>query len=111
MSKLDDLISQYQKDLEAIGETVNADLLRSVAKSCGPAIYRKDATLVAFSDPKELDRVKQNFLVGKLGLEDSPALDEALAQVKASYSKRSKARVVVYYLLAKHFKKESLFLV
>ena len=109
MSKLDELLSKYTADLEKIGESVNADLLRAVAKSQGPSIYQKDASLVALSDPKEVARIKANFLIKKLGLKDTPKLDEGLAAVKALYPKRSKYRIVFYYLLAKHFKKTSVF--
>lgn len=105
MSKLDELLEKYTADLEALGDKVDATLLRAVAKGCGPAIYRKDASLVAASDKKELDRVKKSFLIGKCGLKDTPKLDEGIDAVKSTYSKRSKYRVVFYYLLAKHFKK------
>lgn len=105
MSKLDALLEKYTADLEGVGDKVDAALLRAVAKACGPAIYRKDASLVAASDKKELERVRKNFLIGKLGLKDTPKLDEGIAAVKSTYSKRSKYRVVFYYLLAKQFKK------
>lgn len=107
MSKLDELLEKYTADLKAAGEKVDAAFLKAVAKSCGPAIYRKDASLVALSDKKEVERVKKSFLIGKLGLKDTPKLDEGIAAVKAKYSKRSKYRVVFYYLLAKHFKKRA----
>ncbi len=107
MSKLDDLLEKYTADLEGAGVKVDAAFLKAVAKSCGPAIYRKDASLVALSDKKEVARVKDNFLIGKLGLKDTPKLDDGIAAVKATYTKRSKYRVVFYYLLAKHFKKRS----
>lgn len=39
-------------------------LLENIAKGCGPSIYNNDAYSVAGSDPKELETVKKNFLVG-----------------------------------------------
>lgn len=105
MSKLDELLAKYKADLEKIGDKVDDKLLTATAKACGPSIYRKDASLVAVSDPKEVDRVKKNFLIGKLGLKDTPKLDDGIAAVKTAYSKRAKYRVVFYYLLAKQFKK------
>lgn len=105
MSKLDELLEKYKADLEAVGDKVDAKLLVAVAKACGPAIYRKDASLVAVSDKKEVERVRKNFLIGKLGLKDTPKVDEGIAAVKGAYTKRSKYRVVFYYLLAKQFKK------
>ena len=107
MSKLDELLEKYKADLEGVGEKVDAKFLRAVAKSCGPAIYRKDSSLVAVSDPKEVERIRKNFLIGKLGLKDSEKLDAGIEEVKKKYTKRSKYRVVFYYLLAKHFKKRS----
>ena len=107
MSKLDDLLVKYTADLEGLGEKVDKKFLRAVAKSCGPVIYKADATLVAMSDPKEVERVRKNFLIKKLGLKDTPKLDEGLADIKKQYKKRNKHRVVVYYLLAKRFKKRA----
>jgi len=93
MGKRDDLIAKYA----AIG--------------CGPAIYNRDASTVSGSDPAELATVKNNFLIKKLGLKDGPALDDAIASVMDQYGKstKSKYRAVVYYLLAKHFNKESVY--
>lgn len=105
MSKLDDLLVKYKADLEATGDKVDDKLLRGTAKACGPAIYRADASLVAVSDKAEVERVRKNFLIGKLGLKDTPKLDEGIEAVKKAYSKKAKYRVVFYYLLAKHFKK------
>jgi len=50
-------------------------------------------------------------LIKKLGLTDSPELDKAIDAVIEKYgrSNRNKHRAVVYYLLAKHFKKESVY--
>ena len=107
MSKLDDLLEKYTADLEGAGVKVDAAFLKAGAKSCGPAIFRNDASLVALSDNYDVARVIDIFLIGKLGLKDTPKLDEGIAAVKAKYSKRSKYRVVFYYLLAKHFKKRA----
>lgn len=107
MSRLDDLMEKYAADLTEIGEPVDRKFLFAVVKACGPAIYRKDASLVAASDKEELSRVKQNFLIGKLGLKDSEKLDAGLEEVTTKYAKRSKHRAVFYYLLAKQFKKRA----
>ena len=57
------------------------------------------------------DGYAQNFLIKKLGLKDGPELDKAIDAVLEKYGKsnKSKYRAVVYYLLAKHFKKESVY--
>jgi hypothetical protein len=58
-----------------------------------------------------LDTVKKNFLIKKLGLAASPELDAGIDAVLEKYGKsnKHKYRVVVYYLLTLHFKKESVY--
>ncbi|OQD43002.1 DUF2853 family protein [Croceivirga radicis] len=112
MSKRDELIEKYAADIkEKFGETPDMDLLTKVAIGLGPAIYNLDASKVSGSDDKELETVKKNFLMKKLGLADSPELMEAIKSVVTKYgtSVKSKHRAVVYYQLAKHFKKESVY--
>ncbi len=112
MGKRDDLIALYAKDLsEKCGVTADMDLLKKVTIGCGPAIYNADASKVSGSDQAELDTVKKNFLIKKLGLEDGAALDEAIAKVIDIYGKSnpSKYRAVFYYLLVKHFSKEAVY--
>ncbi|HPR00583.1 MAG TPA: DUF2853 family protein, partial [Saprospiraceae bacterium] len=62
-------------------------------------------------DPQELERVKKNFLIKKLGLKDGPELDKAIAKVVDTFgsSNRNKYRAIFYYLLVKEFKKESMY--
>ncbi len=112
MSKRDELIELYAKDLkEKCGVTPDVDFLKKVTVGLGPSIYNKDSATVAGSDQTELDRVKQNFLIKKLGLKDGPELDKAIDSVLETYGKsnKTKYRAVVYYLLAKHFKKEDVY--
>jgi len=112
MSKRDELIEKYTKQMtEKVGLKVDKALLAGVTKACGPSIYNKDASQVAASDPKELERIKKNFLIKKLGLKDTPKLDEGIAAVIATYGKstRPKYRAVFYYLLAKQFRKSAAF--
>lgn len=112
MSKRDDLIAKYADDLKnKLGETPDMDFLTKVTIGCGPSIYNKDAATVSGSDQSELDTVKNNFLIKKLGLKDGSELDNAIASVMDAYGKsnRNKYRAVVYYKLAKHFKKESVY--
>jgi hypothetical protein len=112
MGKRDDLIAQYADDLKnKCGMTPDMDLLTKVTIGCGPAIYNADASTVAGSQPSELETVKNNFLMGKLGLADSPALMEGIEKAIEIYGKseRNKYRAVIYYMLAKHFGKESVY--
>lgn len=112
MSKRDELIAKYAADLkEKCGVTADMDFLTKVVIGCGPSIYNPDSSTVSGSDPKELETVKNNFLIKKLGLKDSAELDKGIESVIDQYGKsnKNKYRAVVYYLLAKHFKKESVY--
>jgi Protein of unknown function (DUF2853) len=112
MSARDDLIEKYAKDLkEKCGMTADMALLTKVTIGCGPSIYNADAATVSGSQASELETVKTNFLVKKLGLKDGPELDSALASVMDTYGKSNpkKYRPVVYYMLTKHFKKEAVY--
>ncbi|MEL6338007.1 MAG: DUF2853 family protein [Pseudomonadota bacterium] len=112
MSKRDALIAKYADDLKnKCGIEPDMDLLTKVTIGCGPAIYNADAETVASSQPAELETVKNNYLVKKLGLADGPELMEAIDKVIETYGKseRNKYRAVVYYMLAKHFGKESIY--
>jgi hypothetical protein len=112
MSKRDDLIAKYSADLkDKCGVSPDMDLLTKVTVGLGPSIYNADSSTVSGSDAKELATVKNNFLIKKLGLSESDDLDGAIASVIETYgqSNRNKYRVVVYYLLMKHFKKESVY--
>lgn len=112
MSKRDELIAKYADDLrDKCKMQPDMDLLTKVTIGCGPAIYNADASTVAGTDPSEIETVKKNFLMKKLGLADSPALDEAINAAIETYGKseRSKHRAVVYYMLVKHFNKEAVY--
>ncbi|WP_405296794.1 DUF2853 family protein [Algibacter sp. Ld11] len=112
MSKRDELIVKYAADLkEKCGVEADMDLLKKVTIGCGPSIYNKDSSTVSGSDASELATVKNNFLIKKLGLADDASLDAAIESVLEQYGKsnRSKYRAVVYYLLTKHFSKESVY--
>lgn len=110
MSKRDELIAKYAADLlNKCKMTADMALLTQVTIGCGPAIYNDDAATVAGSDPSELETIKKNFLMKKLGLPDGDKLMEAINAVIDTYgrSERSKYRAVVYYMLVKHFGKEA----
>ncbi|KQC29277.1 DUF2853 family protein [Flagellimonas eckloniae] len=112
MSKRDELIVKYAADIkDKFGETPDMDLLTKVAIGLGPAIYNLDASKVSGSDDKELETVKNNFLIKKLGLSDSSDLMSAINAVIDRYGKsnKNKHRAVIYYMLAKHFGKESIY--
>lgn len=110
MSKRDELIAKYAKDLkDKCNHVADLALLKKVVIGCGPTIYRDDSSTVSGTDKEELARIRSNFLIRKLGLKDSADLDAGIAAVSEQYGKsnRNKYRAVFYYLLVKHFKRES----
>ena len=112
MSAREELIKKYASDLkEKCGITPDMDLLTKVTIGCGPSIYNADGSTVASSQQSELDTVKKNFLIKKLGLKDGPDLDAGIQAMieKYGHANKHKYRVVAYYLLILHFKKESVY--
>ncbi|HEY4629248.1 MAG TPA: DUF2853 family protein [Flavobacterium sp.] len=112
MSAREELIVKYAADLkDKCGVNPDMDLLTKVTIGCGPSIYNDDSATVAGSQQSELDTIKNNFLIKKLGLSDGANLDAGIDAIMEKYgrSNKNKYRAVVYYLLAVHFKKESVY--
>ncbi|MCK0131726.1 30S ribosomal protein S1 [Flavobacteriaceae bacterium F08102] len=111
MSKLQEKIELYTGEVEKLGINVDKNLLARVTKGLGPSIYKVDAEKVSSSDPKELETVKNNFLIKKLGLEDSPKLDEAIAKAIETIgsSNRNKYRAIFYTILVQDLGQEGFY--
>jgi hypothetical protein len=113
MGKLDDLMEKMAGEMtgKLKMKSVDKKLLTAIGKSLGPSLYRADSATVACSDKKELDTIKKNFCVKKLGLKDTPKLDETIKSVCADMGarNRNKYRVIFYYLLVKKLRKSKVF--
>jgi hypothetical protein len=111
MSQLTEKIELYKGEFSKLGLRGSADLLEKVTRAMGPVIYNEDTSRVSCSDPEELKRVKNNFLIKKLGLTDGPALDEAIAGVcsEMGSSNRNKFRAIFYTMLVEKFNKQSVY--
>lgn len=109
MSKFNEKMALYHSEMNRLGLNFDADLLTKVTKALGPSIYKADAETVSGSDQKELETVKNNFLMKKLGLSNSSKLDSAINSVleKMGKSNRNKYRAIIYYLLVKELGQES----
>ena len=109
MSKFDDKILFYKRNMTSMGLTYEDELFNKVTRGLGPSIFKRDAASVSTSDETEIFTVKQNFLINKLGLEDGPYLNEAIKKVGALMGKtnRVKYRAIFYYLLVKELGQES----
>ncbi|SOE22333.1 Protein of unknown function [Spirosomataceae bacterium TFI 002] len=111
MSKFAECMELYKAQNAEYNMGLSETLLTAVAKGLGPSIYNPDSSKVSGSDQSEVDRVKTNFLIKKLGLADGPSLEPAIREVleKLGTSNRSKYRAVVYAALAVKFSKEGVY--
>ena len=111
MSKLQEKIELYSNEAEKLGLGLNAELLAAVTKGLGPSIYKEDAEKVSSSDKKELETVKKNFLIKKLGLEDSEKLDAAIETTieKIGKSSKNKYRAIFYAILVEELGMQSFY--
>lgn len=111
MGARDDKIAKYIDENKKLGLGLSDDLITKVTVGLGPSIHKKDSETVSCSDAIELDRVKKNYLIKKLGCKESPQLDEAVKDVcaKMGSSNRNKYRALFYALLASQFKKEGVY--
>jgi len=111
MNKFEEAVAKYVEDNEKLGLGLSTELITKVAKGLGPSIYNLDSSRVSGSDQSELDTVKNNYCIKKLGLADSPELDAAVKEAVDALgtSNRNKWRVLVYGLLCKKYGKESIY--
>jgi len=111
MGARDDKIAKYIEENKKLSLGLSEDLITKVTVGLGPSIHKKDSETVSCSDNTELDRVKKNYLIKKLGCKESPQLDEAIQDVcaKMGSSNRNKYRALFYALLAQNFGKESVY--
>lgn len=111
MSKTHEVSAQFKAAMHMLGLHYHEDLYYAIVNHLGATTHDEDAHLVACSDQQECETVKQNFLIGKLGLEDGPELDDAIEQIchGLGESNRHKHRMTFYYLLTAILKKASVF--
>ena len=112
MNQRDKLIVKYAEDLRTkFNVEPDLDILKKVTIACGPAIYNRDSATISRSEESELERVKTNFLLRKLQLDPEEDLDGPLSDYLGTYGRthRTKYRVVIYYLLVKHYGKEAIY--
>jgi hypothetical protein len=105
------MAESWAADVKKYVPDANDKAISGIVKYCGIALQNRDSSLVSFTDPEEVARVRNNFLKKKLGLTDSDAnLDKAImSAAEKMKGDRTKNRVTVYYLLAEHFGKLSMF--
>jgi hypothetical protein len=70
-------MSDYLADVKKYDAAANADAVAKIVKHLGIALRNRDSSLVSCTDPKELDRVKANWVAKKLGITDGSKADAA----------------------------------
>ena len=105
------MAEDWLADVRRYATGADEGVVQAIVKYLGIALRNRDSSLVSFSDPKEVDRLREKFLRKKLALTDTDdVLDEGLNWVKGLMTgDRTKNRVTVYYLLAHYFGKLDLF--
>ncbi|MEE9332829.1 MAG: DUF2853 family protein [Granulosicoccaceae bacterium] len=107
MSDLEQKLAKYKADaqaqLEKAGETdIDDALLSKLVDNMKLVIDNRDALAVAGTDPSEMETVRKNFAVKKLGIDDR---DKATAAIQGVAEKmkdsRMKNRAAFYYLVQK----------
>ena len=105
------MAEDWLADVRKYAADADENVVGAIVKYLGIALRNRDSSLVSFTDPEEVGRVREKWLRKKLGLTDPDnVLNEGLDWVKGLMSAdRTKNRVTVYYLLAHYFGKLDLF--
>jgi hypothetical protein len=104
MSKFNQYIQLCLEQFSQIDYAKSIDMpkLENIAKGLGPSIYRADTALISCADSRALERLKQRFLIQKMGfnhIEDgilAKAIEDVCELMRPVNTKR---RAVFYYLL------------
>ncbi|MEQ8299656.1 MAG: DUF2853 family protein [Hyphomonas sp.] len=100
--------SAYAENIKKYANGYNQAAAEKIVGHLGIALRNRDSSMVACSDSGELDRVRERWCRGKLGLaQNKNDLDAAIKAVcdKLQPEGSTKSRVTFYYLLAEHFGK------
>ncbi len=96
----------HVEDIKKYTKSVDEAVVASMEKTYRLVLSRPDSALVAFTDPDEIQTVKKNFIVGKLGVTDDAAADAAIETVnKKMAGVTRRGRLTVYYLIAEELGK------
>ena len=62
------MAESWAADVKKYVPDANDKAISGIVKYCGIALQNRDSSLVSFTDPEEVARVRNNFLKKKLGL-------------------------------------------
>jgi len=95
-------MADYLTDVKKYDAAASADVVDKIVKHLGIALRNRDSSLVSCTDPKELDRVRENWIGKKLGIADAAKANASIEKTcKAMHADNTKSRVTFYYLVAK----------
>lgn len=105
------MATDWAADIKKHVPKADDEAVAGIIRHCGISLHKADSSMVSFSDPAELARVRDRFMKKKLALTDSDEeLDAALAKIGEKLKGTSrKYRPTVYYLIADHYGKLNLF--
>ena len=97
---------KHLKDITKYDKTPDMKLANALYRRLAGAMAKSDARTVAFSDKKEVARVRNGFIKKTLEITDRKKADAALEAVAHTLKKdRSKSRLTAYYLLAQELRR------
>ncbi|MEY4501361.1 MAG: hypothetical protein RIS52_1251 [Pseudomonadota bacterium] len=100
--------SEFIADVQRYDSAASEEVVGKIVRHLGIALQRNDSGgltdsgLVAASDQTELDRVRDKWGVGKLGLDEGTAAQIVSTVAAEMKGDNRKNRVTFYYLAAKH---------
>jgi hypothetical protein len=100
--------TNFLGDVMRYDPSANEESVTKIVKHLGIALQTNDqgsltdSGLVSASDPTELDRVRDKWMVGKLGVDEGTAAQIVSSVAEEMSADRRKNRVTFYYLAAKH---------
>jgi hypothetical protein len=107
MSELEQKLQKFKDEatsqLGLAGESnIDDGVLSGLVDNLKLVIDNRDALYVAGSDPSEMETVRRNFVVKKLGIDDQAKGTAAVSDVaKKMAGSRMKNRAAFYYLVQK----------
>jgi hypothetical protein len=100
----------YADNIKKYANDYNKAAAEKIVGHLGIALRNKDSSIVACTDDGELDRIREKWCRGKLGVAMNQQEIDAAIQLVCDRMKAEggqKSRVTFYYLLAEHFGKLS----
>ena len=108
MSKIEEAVESLWEETKKLSDcNINQPQINDICHYLGVNLFKADARLRAFSDPKELNYIKDHFVKAKLGVSDT---DENILSVIRSIGQKynTNKRALVYALLMEHYQVRSL---